>query len=192
MASPFPSVFDLPMVARRSALERAEAKRRLGLDPQQPTVLVSFGGLGPSAIDTDALMQTDGYTFVVTPPGPRAAAPNLRCVDTAEMTDRGLRFEDLVRACDVVASKPGYGIVSECIANETRLLYTSRGAFAEYPVLVDGIETHGVAGFIDNATLASGRWGPALDALVAQPARICRLPTNGAEVAARALLERLP
>ena len=35
-----------------------------------------------------------------------------------------------------MVTKPGYGIISECIANDTALLYTSRGDFREYPVLV--------------------------------------------------------
>jgi hypothetical protein len=39
----------------------------------------------------------------------------------------GLRDEGLVAAVDVVVSKPGFGIIAECIANDTVLLYTSRG-----------------------------------------------------------------
>ena len=50
----------------------------------------------------------------------------------------GLRYEDLVAACDVVATKPGYGIIAECVANRTAILYTSRGRFVEYDVLVAG------------------------------------------------------
>ena len=45
-------------------------------------------------------------------------------------------IEDLVRAADVVVTKPGYGIISEAIANDAALLYTSRGRFVEYDVLV--------------------------------------------------------
>ena len=48
----------------------------------------------------------------------------------------GLRYEDVVGAVDVVITKPGYGIISECVANDTALLYTSRGHFVEYDVLV--------------------------------------------------------
>ena len=35
-----------------------------------------------------------------------------------------------MRAADVVVTKPGYGIISECIANDTAILYTSRGALS--------------------------------------------------------------
>ena len=35
--------------------------------------------------------------------------------------EAGLRYEDLVQAVDVVFTKPGYGIISECIANDTAI-----------------------------------------------------------------------
>ena len=41
-----------------------------------------------------------------------------------------------MRAADVVVTKPGYGIIAECLANDTALLYTVRGHFIEYDVLV--------------------------------------------------------
>ena len=82
----------------------------------------------------------------------------------------GLRYEDLVRAVDVVVSKPGYGIISECVANDTALLYTSRGHFVEYDVLVAAMPRFLRAAFIDHADLFSGDWQPHLDALLAQPA----------------------
>ena len=58
-----------------------------------------------------------------------------------QLYDSGLRYEDLVRAADVVVTKPGYGIISEAIANDTALLYTSRGRFVEYDVLVKEMPT---------------------------------------------------
>ena len=47
-----------------------------------------------------------------------------------------LRYEDLVATAEAVVTKPGYGIVSECVANGTPLLYTSRGRFIEYDMFV--------------------------------------------------------
>ncbi len=81
------------------------------------------------------------------------------------MYDRGYRYEDLVRAVDVVVTKPGYGIISECLANDTALLYTSRGDFREYQVLVDAMPAFLRCAFIDHDDLFAGQWAPHLDAV---------------------------
>ena len=62
--------------------------------------------------------------------------PGIHVIDDDWIYERGFRYEDLVRASDVVMTKPGYGIVSECLANGAAILYTARGRFAEYPVMV--------------------------------------------------------
>ena len=80
-----------------------------------------------------------------------------------------IRYEDLVAAADVVVSKPGYGIVSECIANQTALLYTSRGVFAENDVLIAGMKPVVRSRFISQDDLRSGLWEPSIRALLAEP-----------------------
>ena len=57
---------------------------------------------------------------------------NVITIDEQALYQQGLRYEDLVAASDVVVTKPGYGIISECIANGAAVLYTSRGHFIEY------------------------------------------------------------
>ena len=101
----------------------------------------------------------------------------------------GLRYEDLVAASDVVVSKPGYGIVSECIANGVALLYTSRGHFAEYDVLVREMPRVLRCRFIPQQELMAGRWSDHVERLLAQPTARERMPTNGADVAAEEILE---
>jgi L-arabinokinase len=173
-----PTVIDVPFVARRSARPPAEIRRRLGLPAGERLALVSFGGYGVDGLDVAALRRLDGY---------RALLPG--DVDESAMYEQGLRYEDLVRAVDVVVSKPGYGIVSECLANDTALLYTSRGHFVEYDVLVAAMPRFLRSAFIDQADLFAGRWAPHLDALLAQAAPPEQPPTNGAEVAALRILQ---
>jgi UDP-N-acetylglucosamine:LPS N-acetylglucosamine transferase len=107
------------------------------------------------------------------------------------MYNAGVRYEDVVGAADAVVTKPGYGIVSECIANDTAMLYTSRGHFAEYDVLIEEIPKHLRAAFISHDDLYSGKWEPALNKLLAQPKPEKKPDTNGAEVAAEMLLKAL-
>lgn len=173
-----PAVLDVPFIARRSSREPAEVRRLLGLPAGERLALVSFGGYGVNGLNVAALRQLAGY---------RALLPG--DVDETAMYAQGLRYEDLVRAVDVVVSKPGYGIVSECLANDTALLYTSRGRFVEYDVLVAAMPRFLRAAFIDQAELFNGNWAPHLDALLNQPAPPEQPATNGAENAADRILE---
>ena len=77
------------------------------------------------------------------------------------------------------------------IANETAMLYTSRGHFAEYDVLVAGMPRYLRSRYIDQGALLAGRWRDALDAVHAMPPPPERPATNGADVIAAMITERL-
>jgi L-arabinokinase len=94
----------------------------------------------------------------------------------------------MVAAADVVLGKPGYGTVSECIAHNTALLYTSRGHFVEYDVFVREMPRMLRCRHISQDDLRAGRWSDAIDALLRQPEPPERPPTNGAEIAATEIL----
>ncbi|MBY0495300.1 MAG: hypothetical protein K2Y23_13895 [Cyanobacteria bacterium] len=174
-----PKVWDIPLVARRSNRDPIDVRTALNIPHDRRVVLTSFGGHGLEGLNVDALRSLPGYHVLL--PG---------VLDESAMYDRGYRYEDLIRAVDVVVTKPGYGIISECIANDTALLYTSRGDFREYQVLVDAMPNYLRAGFIDHRDLFAGNWTPHLDALLAQPERP-KPPANGADVAADILLDIL-
>jgi len=176
-----PQVRDIPLVARRSGREPDEIRRALGIPPDTRVVLASFGGYGLDGLNVEALRALPGYHVLL--PG---------AIDEPAMYDRGYRYVDLIKAVDVVVTKPGYGIISECAANDTALLYTSRGDFREYQVLVDAMPSLLRCRYIDHADLFAGRWQYHLDALLDQPARTLRPATHGAEVAADILLDLLP
>jgi L-arabinokinase len=88
-----------------------------------------------------------------------------------------------------VISKPGYGIVSECVANATPLLYTSRGRFAEYDVFVAEMPNVLRCRHLAQADLLAGRWGDAVRALLVQSPPPERPRTDGADIAAREILD---
>lgn len=112
-------------------------------------------------------------------------------IDERGLYDVGSRYEDLVAAVNVVVTKPGYGIIAECIANDTAMLYTSRGRFVEYEVLVECLPRILRSRFISQDDLYAGRWRAHLDAVLAQPPAPEHPTTNGADVAAEIILEML-
>jgi L-arabinokinase len=196
----FPTIVDVPFVARRSRRDPLETRRLLGLPQHERLILVSFGGYGLDGLDLEAVGRLTGYGVLISGSTPFAPLPgplqggrrgSLIPLDERALYAAGLRYEDLVRSVEVVVSKPGYGIIAECLANDTALLFTSRGHFIEYDVLVAEMPRFLRTRFMDQADLRAGRWAAHLDALAAQPAPLENPPVNGAEVAADLLLDRI-
>ncbi len=184
--STFGTVLDFPWIARRSRRDPADTRRVLGLTDARPLVLVSFGGYGVAGI---RLAHHAGAPYRLVLSGGAAHPPADTPADAAHVDrDRldalGLRYEDLLAACDVVISKPGYGIVSECVANRVALLYTERGQFAEYPVMVEQMPSVLRCRHLSNDAVASARWDDDVAAVLAQPWPAERPLVNGADVAA--------
>jgi hypothetical protein len=186
----FREVAPLPLVARRPTRPPAETRAHFGLPPDGPVALLSFGGYGLPSLDLAALDCLPDWTIVTTDRVTSDAPPRLRAVrrlDERAFMESPIRYEDLIAAVDVVITKPGYGIIAECIAARTAMLYTSRGTFREYDLLVRALPRFVRSRFIRPADLLGGRWRAALDALVAQPAAPETMATDGADVAARLL-----
>ena len=186
------NVKDLPWVARRASVRREDVLRRLDLPGDKPLALSSFGGYGVRDLDPATIDCRDTWTVVITGrERPGALPPGVAFVDESGLYACGLRYEDLVAACDVVVTKPGYGIISECVANDTALLYTSRGRFIEYDVMVREMPRVLRCAYLDQPSLLAGRWREALDRLQSLPAAADRPATNGADVTAEALARLL-
>ena len=71
-------------------------------------------------LDPAAFGRLDAYQFLLTGQAGGGAAPNVRRLEAAELAAAGLDYPDLVGAADVVVTKPGYGIVTDCIGARTR------------------------------------------------------------------------
>lgn len=176
----FKTIVDVPFVARHATYAPDETRRRLGLPSNRRLVLPTFGGYAVDGLKLDALdIDTAGTEWHVAQ------------VADAAIYDAGLRYEDLVRAVDVVLTKPGYGTLSECIANDTAVVYTSRGRFAEYDVLVREMPKYLRCAYLDNASLLAGRWRAALDAALAVPEPPQHPRSDGAVIVADMICARV-
>lgn len=188
----FDSPVDVPFVARHAAHGRSDVRRTLGLPLESPLALFSFSGYGVHGFDPGRLDCLDEYGVVLTGRTPPGALPRrVTFIQEAAIYDAGLRYEDLVAAVDVVVTKPGFGLVAECLANDTAMLYTSRGRFAEYDVMVAEMPAFLRCEFVDIDALVAGRWRDALDRLMRRPAPPEHPRTDGAEVVAGMITERL-
>ncbi len=192
--APFSDVRPIPFIARRPRRTRAQTRRHFGLDANRPVALLSFGGYGLPELDLSTVDCLSDWTVVTTDRVPDAVAGGGATHGVVRIEERlfeggPFRDEDLVAASDVVVTKPGYGIIADCIAADTAMLYTSRGPFREYDVLVEALPRYLRARFISQSDLFAGRWRAALDAVTSLEPPPERPATDGAAVAAEMVLE---
>ena len=190
----FPVVEDVPLIARRSTAGRTETRRRLGLPLDVPLVLFSFGGHAGDGPDEARLAHLDEYGFVAT-----ATTRDATTSADSRAVRRGRNlfllpqladgYVDLLAACDVVVTKPGYGIVADLIANQVSALYVSRGGFREETVLVKALEEEARAVRLERSALDALHLGPALERLRALDRPWTSRALDGAEVAAGRILD---
>ena len=187
--SAFKRIEDVPLIVRRASRPRAEVRRQYGLPADARVVLLSFGGFATRGVDVSRLGQWTDYEFVLTPPLSEALPSlpaNVRIVNP-EPTE----YVSFFAACDAVVTKPGYGIVADCLANRVAVLFTDRGPFREYDVLAEGLHRLGRARYLPRHELLAGDLGPPLDELLASRAPWTEQPMNGAEVVSERVLERV-
>jgi hypothetical protein len=185
--STFRTIEDVPLVTRRPSAAKPELRARLGLQPDERAVLLGFGGLGLSGLDSTRLAELPECRFVITDKELQTQAPLPPNVLLAPV--RQDNYTDLMAACDIVITKPGYGMVASCLAEQLPLLYTDRHDFREYNVLVQAIEQYGRGVHIPQTDLLSANFGPYLQRLDSlTPSSSTPLETNGAEIVAERLL----
>jgi hypothetical protein len=183
-------VDDIPFIARVSRRPRSEVRRALGLSLTDTVVLASFGGhaLG---LDYGAIARNNPFRLLLTDyeyPGNGDTDRRLVRVTRRHLADCGLKYEDLIATADAVVGKPGYGIVSECVANGVAFLYALRSRFAEQDVFEREMPRLLRCRRIERDDLLTGNWRHHIEALLAQAPAPILASTHGAEDAADAIL----
>ncbi len=179
----FPTMIDLPLLAKPGTERRKRIAEATGADPDKPWVLLSFTTLD---LDTRAIEKISHIImyeiFTVEP-------LNWQVQGIHSLSRNLASFTDIMASVDYVITKPGFGIVSECIANNKPIIYSDRKNFLEYPVLVDAIEQYCRNAFIPNAELYAGDLERALTDAKNAPRPKQEIPRGGAEKAAKIILQ---
>lgn len=162
---------DVGPVARLGRDRRAELDARLGLTPGERLVLVAPGGI-PMRIDMSAWPRLPGVRWLV------ESAWHSTHPDAIALQSLDMHFTDLLRSCDALIGKPGYGSFAEAACNGTPVLYVARGDWPEEPYLVDWLHRHGRCAEIERALLVSGDLEEPLNRLFAQPRPAPVAPTG--------------
>ncbi|MFQ5642674.1 MAG: hypothetical protein ACE5FQ_03140 [Thiogranum sp.] len=136
---------------------RDELIRELGLHPECALVLVAPGGVATRFAMED-WPQGQAVHWLV------SECWQVYHPDVSPFEHTGLDFPDLVRSCDAVLGKCGYGTVAECVLNGTPLLYIPRPDWPEEQSLLHWLDAHGAAIELEPRLLVTGE----LKALVEQ------------------------
>ncbi|MCH8956128.1 hypothetical protein IIA28_12555, partial [candidate division KSB1 bacterium] len=181
--SAFPKIADIPLIARKAELSKERVLQLLEIAPRKrhKLILLAFRTNDLKEVDFEKIESVQGFKFITL--GLSKTYKN--CIN---IPANFIRFPNLLNACDAAISKPGYGLVAEIIANQTRLLYTSRTDFVEYEVLVQGLKEYAVAKELSRVDFFAGNWQQPLEALLQQTSDWQRIELNGAEIAADEVL----
>ena len=182
----FPKHADLPLLAKPGRARRAELAQWTGADEGKRWVLLSFTTLDWTAAALREVEALADYEFFTVKPLAWPGRKNIHSVDRAK-----IGFSDVLASADVAVTKPGYGILSDCVANAKPMVYAEREDFIEYPLLERELKRYLKNVHIPAAELYAGRLGAALAAVESAPAPLETLPAGGAEMAADILMGML-
>ena len=182
--SAFPKIADIPLIARKAELPKERVLQLLKIAPRKrhKLILLAFRTNDLKEVDFEKIESLHGFKFITL--GLSKTYKN--CIN---IPANFIRFPNLLNACDAAISKPGYGLVAEIIANQTRLLYTSRTDFVEYEVLVQGLKGYAIAKELSREDFFAGSWQQPIEALLQQPPDWKPIELHGAEIAADEVLK---
>ncbi len=185
--SVFPRIENIPFIARKSLEIRESVLEKLKLSPtfNKKLILLALRNHDLTRMDQDLWKKHESYFFII-PDSKYSLDKNILTIPA----DFCL-FEDLIKASDLVVSKPGYGIVSGCIANRTPLLYTSRDDFAEYEVLHNYIQHNMPAIFVPREDFINGNWVEFISFEKLNERGWNEVAIDGAEKAAERIIQNL-
>lgn len=161
----------VPLVARPGSNRRAEIAAETGADPGKPWAVVWFHELD---LDPRSL---EGLPYEL-----------FTSMDWPQARHSQAAFSDIVASADVVVSKPGFGIVSDCIANDKPLVYVPRADFSEAYLLEAAIRKYTAYSRIEPGDLYTGNWFESLEQARTGRPKLPPPPQDGAAQIARRIL----
>ena len=134
--SAFPNPVDIPVLASPGRSRREEMTAMTGCSPSKKWVLLSFTTLDWDEQALRAVGECSEYEFFTIKPL-EWRRKNIHPIDREVMP-----FTDVLASVDAVITKPGFGVISECLVNRKPMIYADRSDFIEYEVLVRAIEKY--------------------------------------------------
>lgn len=174
----FPVIEDIPLVASPGHSRRDAIAALARCDISKKWILISFTSLNWSEEALDRIEQLTEYEFFTVHPL-EWKRRNMHTLYPAQVP-----FPDIVASVDAVVSKPGFGILSDCIVNRKPLIYADRSDFPEYAVLETAIRKYLKNIHIPAPALYCGNLTPSIESIWDRPEPIASLQHDGDVIAA--------
>ncbi|MDX8391627.1 MAG: hypothetical protein R8K53_03545 [Mariprofundaceae bacterium] len=149
------------------------------------TALIMFGGAGDPPFDVQALRHMPDWQFLTLSPLPASVPANVRQATLHGST------ASLIKQCDLVVTKPGYGTLAECWLTGTPIAYLPRKSFAEYPYLDGWLQAHAPSARMRIEDFVNGNWRSAMQEAMNCARTYPEITASGAEQAAEMILHHL-
>ncbi|TGK05185.1 glycosyl transferase [Leptospira langatensis] len=146
---------EIGLLGRKPNLDKESARRYYGFEEGIQYYLFSFGAYGIDPTQFDWKNWDPSKKRIVVGGVEWKGENHLGLVSIPKC-----HYPDLLRACDFVLTKPGYGILSEAYFAGTPVLYTDRGDFPEYPYLVKELGSKFNSAYISHNNIYSFHWDP--------------------------------
>jgi len=184
-----PSDSDLvvPPVSRKARSSVRHVRQRLDLQEDKKAVLITMGGIPEHYPFLNRLGEAGDVYFVI--PGlsgeQETSGSNLRILPY----NSGIFHPDILNGCDVVIGKLGYSTLAEVCNAGLPYGYIARKNFPESKHLASYAEQNINCMEIRAENFLNGDWISGLPDLFSM-GRIKRPPSNGADLAARFIIDR--
>lgn len=173
---------EVGLVSRPGRDRRDELLSRIGpARPGERLALIYLGAWG-YPIPYEKLETFAGWRFLSLQPSPVSVA------NWIVLPSDLMAHPDLVASVDLVISKPGYGIATECLSQGTPFLYCPRPAFAEYAALDATLAAWPGGHKISTEAFLSLDWQGVLAALPPRGS-LLPIPAGGGLVSAKTITE---
>lgn len=190
----FKETLPVAMIARKPYMASDEVYDLLSLDRLEfegrKTVMISFGGFDTDGIIYENLEAYESEFMFLTTAPIKTGKKNPRCVKYIDTASCGVSFENLFSVFDIIATKPGYGVVGDILGAGAMCLYTDRGRFREYEYLVNFLEKHSISSlYITRDEILNCDFKAKINELLARRKKPAAINLNGAYECAMAIID---
>jgi len=175
---PMPSIRDghaVGPVARMGRDRKRELRRRLNSASNVALVLIALRDM-PKQFSFSNWPRLCGIRVLL------ALEPDFRHPDVIQTAELDFPFIDLVRSCDVLVTKPGYGLITEAACNGTPVLLLPWEDWPETSGLMDWLSQYGRMLMLTDERLCIGDFATEVRKVLAMQAPPAPVPSGVADV----------